>query len=94
MDERKKQDDGEDTKAARFVFTEEQLATALENIKDRIKHVKQMDLTVEDNLQQALKQSQDILAALALYRKMLARATSYYGSREPRETPSTSRDAP
>ena len=60
-----------------YAFTENQLASYLDNIVDRIQHIRQMDLSSEANLQTALQESQDTLGALALYRKMLSRAADY-----------------
>ena len=56
-----------------YAVTESQLAAHLDHIVDRIEHIRQMDLSLEANLQQALQQSQDTLGALALYRKLLSR---------------------
>ncbi len=60
-----------------YAFTENQLAAHLDHIVDRIQHIRQMDLSLEANLQMALQESQDTLGALALYRKMLRRAADY-----------------
>ncbi len=60
-----------------YAFTENQLAAHLDKIVDRIQHIRQMDLSLEDNLQTALQESQDTLGALALYRKLLGRAAEY-----------------
>ncbi len=60
-----------------YAFTENQLAAHLDNIVDRIQHIRQMDLSLEANLQTALQESQDTLGALALYRKLLSRAADY-----------------
>ncbi len=60
-----------------YAFTENQLAAHLDNIVDRIQHIRRMDLSLEANLQTALQESRDTLGALALYRKMLSRAADY-----------------
>jgi len=60
-----------------YAFTENQLAVHLDHIVDRIQHIRQMDLSLEANLQTALQESQDTLGALALYRKLLNRAVDY-----------------
>ncbi len=60
-----------------YAFTENQLAVHLDHIVDRIQHIRQMDLSLEANLQTALQESQDTLGALALYRKLLNRAADY-----------------
>ncbi len=60
-----------------YALTESQLAAHLDHIVDRIEHIRQMDLSLEANLQTALQESQDTLGALALYRKMLSRAADY-----------------
>ncbi len=60
-----------------YAVTESQLAAHLDHIVDRIELIRQMDLSVEANLEQALRQSQDTLGALALYRKLLNRAADY-----------------
>ena len=60
-----------------YVVTESQLATHLDHIVDRIEVLRQMDLSLEADLQQALQQSQDTLGAIAMYRKMLSRAADY-----------------
>ena len=60
-----------------YAVTEHQIASHLDHIVDRIEHLRQMDLSVEANLQQALQQSQDMLGALAMYRRMLSRRVDY-----------------
>lgn len=60
-----------------YAVTEHQLATHLEHIVARIERLREMDLSVEATVQQALQQSQDTLGALAMYRKMLSRAADY-----------------
>ncbi len=60
-----------------YAVTESQLAAHLDHIVDRIELIRQMDLSVEANLEQALQQSQDMLGALALYRKLFSRAADY-----------------
>ncbi len=60
-----------------YAFTENRLAAHLDHIVDRIQHIRQMDISLEANLQKALQESQDTLGALALYRKMLSRAADY-----------------
>ncbi len=60
-----------------YALTETQLEAQLDKIVDRIQQIRQLDLSLESNLQQALTQSQDTLGALALYRKLLSRAADY-----------------
>lgn len=59
--------------------TEYQLAVQLDHIVDRIQHIRQLDLSLESNLQLALQESQDTLGALALYRSLLSRTADYSG---------------
>ncbi|MFQ5569337.1 MAG: hypothetical protein ACE5G0_06655 [Rhodothermales bacterium] len=58
-------------------LTDHQLDAQLDNVVNRIQHLRQLDLSLEDNLQQALEESQNMLGALALYRKVLRRAADY-----------------
>ncbi len=60
-----------------YALTENQVAAHLDHIVDRIQHIRQMDLSLEANLQMVLQESRDILGALALYRKLLSRAADY-----------------
>ena len=60
-----------------YAFNETQLAAQLDQIVDRIQQIRQLDLSLESNLQQALTESRDTLGALALYRKLLSRAADY-----------------
>ena len=60
-----------------YALNETQLAAQLDQIVDRIQQIRQLDLSLESNLQQALAESQDTLGALALYRKLLSRAADY-----------------
>ena len=60
-----------------YALNEMQLAAQLDTIVDRIQQIRELDLSLESNLQQALAESQDTLGALALYRKRLRRAADY-----------------
>ena len=60
-----------------YALNETQLAAQLDKIVDRIQQIRQLDLSLESNLQQALAESQDTLGALALYRSLLSRAADY-----------------
>ena len=60
-----------------YALNETQLADQLDQIVDRIQQIRQLDLSMESNLQQALAESRDTLGALALYRKLLCRAADY-----------------
>ncbi len=60
-----------------YALNETQLAAQLDSIVDRIQQIRELDLSLESNLQQALNQSQDTLGALAMYRKLLSRAADY-----------------
>ena len=60
-----------------YPLNETQLAAQLDKIVDRIQQIRQLDLSLESNLQHALDESQDTLGALALYRKLLSRAADY-----------------
>ncbi len=53
------------------------LDSQLDNVVTRIQHLRQLDLSLEANLQQALEESQNMLGALAMYRKLLRRAADY-----------------
>ena len=58
-------------------LNETQLAAQLDTIVNRIQQIRQLDLSLESNLQLALAESQDTLGALAMYRKLLSRAADY-----------------
>ena len=60
-----------------YAMNETQLAAQLDTIVNRIQQIRQLDLSLESNLQRALAESQDTLGALALYRKLLSRAADY-----------------
>ena len=60
-----------------YTLNETQLADQLDKIVDRIQQIRQLDLSLESNLQHALTESQDTLGALAMYRKLLSRAADY-----------------
>ena len=60
-----------------YALNETKLAAQLDKIVERIQEIRQLDLSLESNLQQALIESQDTLGALAMYRKMLSRAADY-----------------
>ena len=49
----------------------------LARIADRIEHLRELDLALEDELQQALDESRDALGALTHYRRLLSRAADY-----------------
>ena len=48
-----------------------QLDVDLDRVMHRIRHLRQLDLSVESNLQQALDESLQLLGAIALYRHSL-----------------------
>lgn len=52
-------------------------AAHLDRLADRIEHLRELDLALEDELQQALDESRDALGALTHYRRLLRRAADY-----------------
>ena len=60
-----------------YAPSETQLAAQLDQIVDRIQQIRQLDLSLESNLQHALSESRDTLGALACYRSLLSRAADY-----------------
>lgn len=48
--------------------TRSQLDTYLERVIDRVKHIQELNLSLDDALHEAMTESQNLLAVMAMYR--------------------------
>lgn len=60
--------------------TPHQLDAYLERVIDRVRHLRQLNLAAESGLHEALEESQNLLANIALYRHLLKSAAQHEAS--------------
>lgn len=56
-----------------------QLEACLERVVNHVRHLRQLDLSVEAELEQALAESRQVLGAIAQYRGLLKKAAPHEG---------------